>query len=175
MGDEPNEPFPVDIQIAIEEGDWACEEPLTALCRTVVGAATRYLVATEGQPMPAAPPELSLLFTDDASVREINGQWRDQDKPTNVLSFPASDIEPGDMPGPMLGDIVLAEETIAREAADLGIAFDDHLAHLIVHGYLHLFGYDHLEPGEAGEMEAIETRILATLGISDPYGHTEPL
>jgi probable rRNA maturation factor len=171
----PDEPFPVELQIAIEEGNWAYEEPLTALCRKVIGAASRYLVSEEGQPMPPDQPELSLLFTDDASMREINGEWRDQDKPTNVLSFPGSDIEPGDMPGPMLGDIVFAEETIGREAEYLGIAFDDHLAHLIVHGYLHLFGYDHVEPGEAGEMETLETRILATLGISDPYGHTEPV
>lgn len=170
-----DETLPLDIQIAIEEGNWAYEEPLAALCRKIIDAAARYLVEEMGQPMPARPPELSLLFTDDAAMRQINGEWRDQDKPTNVLSFPGSDIEPGENPGPMLGDIVFAEETIAREAADLGIAFDDHLAHLIIHGYLHLFGYDHVEPGEAGEMEALETRILATLGISDPYGHTEPV
>ena len=70
----------------------------------------------------------------------------------------------------MLGDIVLAEETIAREAADLGKSFDAHLTHLLVHGFLHLFGYDHMETDEAEKMEGLETRILAELGLSDPYG-----
>jgi probable rRNA maturation factor len=74
------------------------------------------------------------------------------------------------MPGPMLGDIIMAHETLAREAAELGKPFDDHLTHLLVHGFLHLFGYDHMETDEAEEMEGLETRILSELGLSDPYG-----
>lgn len=165
---------PVAIQIAIEEGDWPDETPLAGLCAKVIGAAAAFLAEEARQPMPQAPPELSLLFTDDAAMRRINAEWRGMDKPTNVLSFPAVPIQPGDMPGPMLGDIVLAQETIAREAVELDRDFDDHLAHLLIHGYLHLFGYDHIEPDEAECMESCETRILAALGISDPYGHTAP-
>ncbi len=120
-------------------------------------------------------PELSLVFTDDAAIQEINAEWRGKDKPTNVLSFPAFPLEPGKMPGPMLGDIVIARETVEREAVDLDKSFEDHLTHLLVHGFLHLFGYDHMETGEAERMEALETRILAVLGLSDPYAGQDPI
>ncbi len=129
----------------------------------------------EKQPFPKTPTELSLVFTDDASIREINAEWREKDKPTNVLSFPAYPLEPGGMPGPMLGDIVIARETVEREALDLDKSFEDHLTHLLVHGFLHLFGYDHMDAEEAEEMEGLETRILAKLGLSDPYAGQEPL
>jgi probable rRNA maturation factor len=86
-----------------------------------------------------------------------------------VLSFPAFPIEPSQMPGPMLGDIIIARETVEREAAELEKSVDDHLAHLMVHGMLHLFGYDHMNNAEAEIMEGLETRILAALGLSDPY------
>src|SRR3546814_477288 len=79
------------------------------------------------------------------------------------------------MPGPMLGDIVVARETVGREAVDLGKSFEDHLTHLLVHGFLHLFGYDHMETGEAEKMESLETRILAMLGLSDPYAGQDPI
>jgi probable rRNA maturation factor len=118
---------------------------------------------------------VSLVFTDDASIREINAQWRSQDKPTNVLSFPAFPLTPGKMPGPMLGDIILAQETLVREAQALGKPFDEHLSHLLVHGFLHLFGYDHMEENDAERMESLETRILAGLGLSDPYGDGDPV
>ena len=121
------------------------------------------------------PPEVSLVFTDDASIREINAEWRSQDKPTNVLSFPAFPVTPGKMPGPMLGDIILAHETLVREAEDLGKPFDEHLTHLLVHGFLHLFGYDHIDENDAERMESLETRILAGLGLSDPYGDSDPV
>jgi len=160
----------IEIQISVEEGPWPDEEALLSLSERVIGTAARYLVREEGQPFPVAPPELSLVFTDDPSIRAVNAEWRGQDKPTNVLSFPAFPVEPGDMPGPMLGDIIMAHETLAREAAELGKPFDDHLTHLLVHGFLHLFGYDHMETDEAEEMEGLETRILSELGLSDPYG-----
>jgi probable rRNA maturation factor len=134
-----------------------------------------FLKQEEKQPFPKTPTELSLVFTDDASIREINAEWREKDKPTNVLSFPAYPLEPGGMPGPMLGDIVIARETVEREALDLEKSFNDHLTHLLVHGFMHLFGYDHMDAEEAEEMEGLETRILAKLGLSDPYAGQEPL
>jgi probable rRNA maturation factor len=79
------------------------------------------------------------------------------------------------MPGPMLGDIILAQETLVREAAELGKPFDDHLTHLLVHGFLHLFGYDHIDERDAERMESLETGILAGLGLSDPYGDSDPV
>ncbi len=111
--------------------------------------------------------EVSVLFADDAFVRDLNARWRGQDKPTNVLSFPAA---PENIPGPrMLGDIVLAYETVAREAREAGKTFEHHTAHLLVHGFLHLLGFDHETDDEAADMEARETRILETLDIPDPY------
>lgn len=161
----------LDIQISVEEGAWPSEDRLLEMSERVLGAAARYLQDKERQPFPrTGAPEVSLVFTDDGSIRAVNAEWRGQDKPTNVLSFPAFPLTPGGMPGPMLGDIVFAEETLTREAADLGKAFDDHLAHLMVHGFLHLFGYDHMDDEEAEKMEGLETRILAGLGLSDPYG-----
>ncbi len=164
----------LDIQISVEEGNWPEEESLLAFCAPVLEAAAAYLAAEEEQPLPITPPELSLVFTDDASMRAINAEWRNQDKPTNVLSFPAFPVTPGAMPGPMLGDIIVARETLEREAVDLEKSFDAHLTHLLVHGFLHLFGYDHMEDDEAERMESLETRILARLGLSDPYGDRTP-
>lgn len=165
----------LDIQISVEDGGWPEEAVLAALSSRVLGAAADYLVREEDQPFPEMAPELSLVFTNDDSIQEINAEWRGKDKPTNVLSFPAFPLEPGGMPGPMLGDIVVARETVEREAVDLDKTFDDHLTHLLVHGFLHLFGYDHMEKDEAEEMEAVETRILAGLGLSDPYAGQDPL
>ncbi|HEV7317122.1 MAG TPA: rRNA maturation RNase YbeY [Ensifer sp.] len=164
----------LDIQISVEEGDWPDEEALLAFSSPVLEAAAAFLVAKERQPLPKTPPELSLVFTDDASIRAINAEWRSQDKPTNVLSFPAFPVTPGAMPGPMLGDIIVARETLEREAVELEKTFDAHLTHLLVHGFLHLFGYDHMEDDEAERMEGLETRILARLGLSDPYGDRTP-
>ncbi len=160
----------LDIQISVEKGDWPSEDELQSFAARVLGAAADFLAEEEGQPFPGEPPELSLVFTDDASIRVINAEWRGQDKQTNVLSFPAFPLAPGKMPGPMLGDIVVAFETLRREASELEKPFEEHLTHLLVHGFLHLFGYDHLEDHEAERMEALETRILARLGLSDPYG-----
>lgn len=159
----------LDIQLGVEAGNWPDEEVLEGFSGRVLELAAGYLAEKEGQPFPGDPIEISLVFTDDAAIRAVNREWRDQDKPTNVLSFPAFPLLPGGRPGPMLGDIVLAEETLRREALDLGISFDDHLTHLLVHGFLHLFGYDHMTEEEAAVMEGLETRILAALGLADPY------
>ncbi|CDZ65462.1 Probable rRNA maturation factor [Neorhizobium galegae bv. orientalis] len=165
----------LDIQISIEDEGWPEEPALLALSEETLGAAAEFLAKLEKQPFPKIAPELSLVFTDDAAIKEINAEWRGKDKPTNVLSFPAFPLEPGKMPGPMLGDIVIARETVEREAVDLDKSFEDHLTHLLVHGFLHLFGYDHLQTDEAERMEALETRILATLGLSDPYAGQDPI
>ena len=165
----------LDIQVSVEDDGGGDEALLQDVGSRVLGAAADFLAREQGQPFPEKPPEVSLVFTDDASIREINAEWRQQDKPTNVLSFPAFPVTPGEKPGPMLGDIVIARETVEREAVDLGKSFEEHLTHLLVHGFLHLLGYDHMETEEAEEMEALETRILASLGLSDPYAGQDPI
>ncbi|OOO37285.1 rRNA maturation RNase YbeY [Agrobacterium sp. YIC 4121] len=165
----------LDIQISVEAEGWSSEGDLLAFATRVLDAAVDFLKREEDQPFPKMPVELSLVFTDDENIREINAEWRDKDKATNVLSFPAFPLKPGGMPGPMLGDIVIARETVEREALELEKSFGDHLTHLLVHGFLHLFGYDHMDEEEAEEMESLETRILAVLGLSDPYAGQEPL
>jgi probable rRNA maturation factor len=111
--------------------------------------------------------DVSLCLADDAALRALNLNWRGIDKPTNVLSFPAAPGRPGE--ATTLGDIALAYETLAREAEDLSVSLADHYRHLLVHGFLHLIGYDHEKDAEAERMEALETSILARLGVSDPY------
>jgi probable rRNA maturation factor len=165
----------LDIQISVEDEGWPQEPVLVDMAQKVLETAADFLEKEEAQPFPKMPAEVSLVFTSDAEIKEINAEWRDQDKPTNVLSFPAFPLEPGGMPGPMLGDIVIARETVEREAVDLDKSFSDHLTHLLVHGFLHLFGYDHMEKDEAEDMEALETRILAVLGLSDPYAGQDPI
>jgi probable rRNA maturation factor len=118
------------------------------------------------------PAELSVVLADDAFVRDLNRRFRDRDRPTDVLSFPAGD-QPAHGPRP-LGDVVIAFETAARDAAAEGKALADHLRHLVVHGVLHLLGYDHGTDAEATRMEALEVRILAGLGVADPYGPRPP-
>ena len=135
--------------------------------RTDVEAAVAMAAAAADAEI-ADDAELSLLLTDDAAIRVLNRDHRGMDKPTNVLSFPQDDPE-ADAYGPLLGDIAVAHETVAREAAEEDISFRDHFLHMIVHGFLHLVGYDHLNDDEAGEMEGLETAILARLGIADPY------
>ena len=151
------------IDVSVEAGDWAGEQALQAIARQCVDAA----VARLG--LAGAESELSILFTDDASIRALNAEWRGKDKPTNVLSFPAFPVHRGDPPGPMLGDIVIAFETVRAEAELEDKPFDDHLRHLVVHGFLHLLGYDHENDMDADEMEAAERAILADMGVSDPY------
>ncbi|PHR23401.1 MAG: rRNA maturation RNase YbeY [Hoeflea sp.] len=168
-------PPAISLALALEAGEWGEVEAIEALAETALAAAVADLAGLEAQPFPDMPPEVSLVLADDAMMTDINSQWRDQPKPTNVLSFPAFPLVPGGQPGPMLGDIILARETIEREAAELAKPVDEHITHLIVHGFLHLFGYDHIENSDADKMEAIETRILSSLDLSDPYGDTEPV
>jgi probable rRNA maturation factor len=122
--------------------------------------------------------ELCIHLADDAHVRALNARWRGLDKPTNVLSFPT--FKPSELArARLLGDIVLAFETLAGEAADEDKPLADHYRHLVVHGFLHLIGFDHEREADAERMEALETRILARLGVADPYravalAETEP-
>ena len=126
--------------------------------------------------------EVSVLACDDARIRTLNADFRGKDAPTNVLSWPAWDLSPeipGDLPDPPepgtpeapegLGDIALAYDTCAREAAEQGKSLDDHLTHLVVHSTLHLLGFDHRTEADASRMEGLEIAILAGLGIADPY------
>ena len=123
--------------------------------------------------------EISVKLSDDAEIQGLNAAYRGKDKPTNVLSFPMMQpdlldaVNIGDDGETLLGDIILAHETCAREAQERGISLADHTTHLIVHGTLHLVGYDHENDAEAEAMEAIETRALASLGLADPYGDRE--
>jgi probable rRNA maturation factor len=110
---------------------------------------------------------VSLFLCDDARIRELNARWRGLDRPTNVLSFPSA--AGGGVEAPGLGDIALAYETMVREAETSGVRLPDHYRHLVTHGFLHLMGYDHQTSEEAERMEALETRILARLGVADPY------
>ena len=150
------------IDCAFETDWWKAEDELERIAQTAIHSASQFLDA-----VPDPDSEVSLLFTDDAQVRELNRDYRQQDKPTNVLSFAAQ--EGGGPATLMLGDIVLARQTIEREAGEQDKSRDDHLTHLILHGFLHLLGYDHETDEEAEIMEDLETRILAKLGIADPY------
>lgn len=151
------------IDVMVEAGEWPARAALSALARKAVAAALAEAGASDD------PSELSILFTDDAHIRTLNAGWRGKDKATNVLSFPAFPLKPGDRLPPMLGDVVLAAETVAREAGLEDKPFDHHLVHLMVHGTLHLLGYDHETEAEAETMEALERRALARLAIPDPY------
>jgi probable rRNA maturation factor len=152
------------VSIEVEDEAWQALAGLDQLARTAVAS------ALSGAGAKGEERAIALLFTSDQSIAEINADWRGKNNPTNVLSFPASpDIPiPEGEPRP-LGDIVLSHGVIAREAAEQGKTLHDHTAHLIVHGVLHLLGFDHETDEEAGKMEHLETSILKGLGISDPY------
>jgi probable rRNA maturation factor len=160
----PQPALPLEIAASVEAGDWPSEEELTDVAGRAIAAALAELGVT-----PPDGCELSIVFTDDENIRQLNARWRGKDKPTNVLSFPAFPVAKGGALPPMLGDIVIAFATVEREARDEGKTFEAHLLHLVVHGFLHLLGYDHEEEREAEEMERLERRILAALAIPDPY------
>ena len=149
--------------IDVEEAGWAELAGLEDLARDVA----ERVMSDLGKR--AADFDLSMVFTDDAAIRVLNADWRGQDKATNVLSFPAEPVPlpPGE--AQPLGDVILAFGVVQREAADQGKTLRDHAVHLMIHGILHLFGYDHMDGAEAARMEAAEIRILKGLGISDPY------
>lgn len=151
---------PLSIAFNVEAGDWP--EGLEPLVERAIIAAI-----ADAKPKFTGVSEVSVLLTDDEEQRGLNSQWRGIDKSTNVLSFPQ--IEPFGPVSGLVGDITLAFETVRREAEEMGIAFEAHFTHLVVHGFLHLLGHDHIEDDEAEVMESLETKILAGLGIADPY------
>jgi len=122
-----------------------------------------------------APAELSIVLGDDPLLRRLNRQWRGKDKPTNVLAFPADDGMARSGAPLLLGDVILAFGTVAGEAATQGKTLAAHLSHLVIHGVLHLLGFDHEEAAAATRMEALETAVLAGIGIADPYRAETPL
>lgn len=152
------------IDLMVEAGNWPQKRTLRSLAGKAVEATLH-----EAGVSPDTASEVSIVFSDDAHIRSLNAAWRDKDKPTNVLSFPAFPVAPGSSLPPMLGDIVLASETVAREAELEGKPVEHHITHLIVHGLLHLLGHDHEDDAEAERMEGLERAALARLAIPDPY------
>jgi probable rRNA maturation factor len=171
----PLEPAPdiaPDIAAEVVAGDWDQHLDPETLAQ---GAATAALAGAGFRLAPGLDCEISILFTDDEDVRRLNRDFRGKDRPTNILSFP---MLPPDAIAPalaapegslLLGDLALAYETCASEAAAQGKSLAAHVTHLVVHGVLHLLGFDHEEEAPAEAMETLERSILARLGIADPY------
>ena len=154
----------VDVEVA--DPAWLAAGDVDGLAQDAV-AATLSEVGARVHP----DAEISIRLCDDDEIRALNLAWRNKDKATNVLSFPA----PPGKNGPLLGDIVVAFEYVSEEAREAGRSLRDQLAHMIVHGLLHLLGFDHETAFDAEEMENLERRILAQLGIDDPYSDTVPI
>jgi probable rRNA maturation factor len=161
------------IEVVIRSPRWRRQPKAKTIVKSAVSAAAK-AVSTP-------PAELAIVLCDDSTIRALNRTWRGQNKPTNVLSFPAADIgrtppsrgaRPR-VPRRYVGDIVIAYETVAREAVAEGKPFPHHLTHLAVHGFLHLLGYDHDDDGDAEIMERLERRILRRLAIPDPYAERD--
>jgi len=157
------------IDLLLDDPRWRAVESVASLVRRAARAALK----RQARGLRAA--ELGLVLADDARLRSLNRTWRGIDRPTNVLAFPADGVGDGfalDVPGApprQLGDVVLAYETVAAEARTQGKPIGAHLSHLVVHGVLHLLGFDHETAAEAADMEAVEIAILAGLGWPDPY------
>lgn len=157
----------LEVVLDVEAEGWAAVPDVEGLVDRAVDRAR----IRSGHPGDAEA-EVSILLCDDATIQQLNRDWRGMDRPTNVLSFPAPAGGPPRGPH-LLGDIAVAWETTQREAEAEGKAVADHLTHLVVHGFLHLIGYDHDVETEALQMEALETSILADVGIADPYAASE--
>jgi probable rRNA maturation factor len=153
------------IETSVEYAGWSALDRLDAL----VAESLQSALEESGDEL-VDGVEVSLLFCDDARIQELNRDFRGQDKPTNVLSFPSPDpLETACC----IGDIAVAYETVAREAQEQGKTLEQHSRHMIVHGFLHLLGYDHEDEAEAEAMEAMEIRILRRLGVDNPYRDDE--
>lgn len=163
---QPDDPhISLDIDVVHDGGDWTSLADADGRIRAAAAALAAELELSSG--------EICVALSSDTQVAELNATYRGKPAPTNVLSFPAVALVPVDGEPRFLGDVVLALETMQREAADLGIPLAHHLQHLAVHGMLHLLGYDHHTDEEAEAMESLEVRILARLGIPDPYAAAE--
>jgi probable rRNA maturation factor len=152
------------VEIVIESPPWKAVPSVKPTLRRAISAAW---------PADLGDAEVVILLTDDDAVRVLNRRWRGLDEPTNVLSFPSRRAGRNHGAPAFLGDIVIAYDTAAREAAADGKPILHHLTHLAVHGFLHLVGYDHESDDEAASMESLERRVLAQLGIGDPYATRE--
>ncbi len=152
------------VDFSLQSGSWPDQTELAILLDTVMSSASAHCPFD----MPSGA-EVSVVFCDDANIQTLNNEFRDEDKPTNVLSFASNDGLELKSWSPLLGDIILAQETIEREADTQSKTFKDHLTHLLVHGFLHLVGYDHMNDEDAEVMENMERKILASLNIADPY------
>ncbi len=162
----------MNLEITLEDERW---QRLDVLAQRAIGAVLRFCDLDAGM------CEVSVLGCNDDRIAELNAEFREKTTPTNVLSWPAEDLSAEDagdnplMPRPdftgeiALGDIAIAYDTCAREAAEAGKRMDDHVTHLIIHGTLHLLGYDHIRDLDATLMEGVEVEILGKLGIDDPY------
>ena len=163
------------LEIDIDsDPEWDSRASLDSLLRKAAEAAIAESEFTQLAAL-QRPVELSVRLAGNDEVRALNAEWRGKDKPTNVLSFPQlypNEIENASDKGPelMLGDLILAREVCQNEAAEKAVPLEDHAAHLVVHGTLHLLGYDHQDDRSAQDMESREVRALARLGIADPYG-----
>jgi probable rRNA maturation factor len=153
------------VDILIESEAWRMLPEAEDIARRAIAFAATAEAVTHHR-----NAELSVLLCDDETIAGLNGRWRGQEKPTNVLSFPAPPPQ-GAAPDEKipLGDIAIAYETLAREAEENGTTVSDHLSHLVVHGFLHLLGYDHHMNDEAERMECLERDILARIDVADPY------
>ena len=165
--------IPLNVDVAVDGDGWKSVGDAEAISLSAARAAFAAAVSVgfDGVPV-GGRGEISICLSDDAEVQALNRAWRDQDKPTNVLSFSAleGDAAPA-VPGAevLLGDVIVAFETTRTEADKEGKSTADHLAHLVVHGVLHLVGFDHTSDADAAEMEGLEVRVLAGLGIQNPY------
>ena len=166
------------LEIALEaDGEWDSSCQGSPPWIDIARKATRAAIAESDYPQledTDRAVEISVTLTGDEQVRELNAHWRGKDKPTNVLSFPMADerdLQRANIAGPelLLGDIILARGVCEAEAADKGVTLEQHAAHLIVHGTLHLLGCGHHDDREAADMEAREVRALERLGIANPY------
>ncbi len=173
MSDDPDSPSNPDtpqISIVVTVLTPAWRDTLSEAEPLARRAARAALVAAkEGVALPGAA-EVGLVLADDATLGRLNRRYRGVEGPTNVLSFAASEGSAPESSGPLLlGDVVLAYETVRRESEEQGKRFSDHLCHIVVHGVLHLLGYEHGSEAQAAAMERLEIATLAGLGVSDPY------
>jgi len=151
------------VEILVESARWKTRRGVRPLLRRAIAEAATAMPTMAPSTRPIA---LAIVLTNDSTIRKLNRTWRGKDEPTNVLAFPTR--QQASPQGP-LGDIVIAYETLVREAKAEGKSFSHHLAHLAVHGFLHLCGYDHETDRQAAAMERLEVAILARLRIPDPY------
>lgn len=158
------------VDVTIEGAEWPALLPDAAAIAEETAAAAWRSVADPA----TGPAELGILLADDATVQRLNREHRGQDKPTNVLSFPIGETISVAGAPTMLGDVVLASGVVAREAVDQGKPIAAHFRHLVVHGVLHLAGYDHIADSDAETMESLEVKILAALAVPNPYRLGEP-